>query len=374
MPTHSPRFIAGLAMLCLGFFDGVLGVAWLSIHSDLSVPLESLGWVLGAVGIGSALGSAIFPSLVRLQPHLNLLWICLAGQALVFFLVILSNAYWMFVVLYSIRGIANGVAHAALNAFFAQRISSHHLMNIHGGWGVGTASAGLLSGLMIASGLGWESIYLLGGLLSLVAMSAVFVTRHNFHHLDVSLAISESGAFRMTVPIAFAVVSGALYVGLEQGVGNWVSSILVATDGASIQQAGVVTGLFWGGLTLGRFTLTRIPGSTVQMLRWASTLIAVILVVLIFLPKEFKFMAYAMLGFAMAPMSAFILTAGASLVPVEKRDLMMAIQVLSFSAGAAMVPTAFGGVAAITSIAAVPIGFVGVSLLLICSIWITVKR
>jgi fucose permease len=210
--------------------------------------------------------------------------------------------------------------------------------------------------------------------LSLVAMSAVFVTRHNFHHLDVSSASADHGAFRMTLPIIFAVVSGALYVGLEQGVGNWVSSILVAMDGASIQEAGVATGLFWGGLTLGRFTLTRIPVSTAQMLRWASTLIGVILIVLIFLPKEFKIIAYAVLGFAMAPMSAFILTAGSRLVPFEKRDLMMAIQVLSFSAGAAVVPAAFGGVAAITSIVAVPMGFIGVALLLIFSIWITVKR
>ena len=374
MPAHSPRFIAGLAMLCLGFFDGVLGVAWLSIHGDLSVSLESLGWVLGAVGIGSAVGSAIFPSLVRSTAHLNLLSISLGVQALVLFAVVLSQQYWVFVVLYAIRGIANGLAHAALNAFFAQRISPQHLMNIHGGWGIGTASAGFLSGLMIAADWGWESVYLFGGALSLAAMGAVFKTRHNFHHLGVSLDSKQHDVFRMTLPIVFAVLSGALYVGLEQGIGNWISSILVAVDGASIQQAGIATGLFWGGLTLGRFTLTRIPVSTLQMLRWASALIGVILLVLILMPTELKIVAYAFLGFAMAPMSAFILTAGARLVPAGKRDLMMAIQVLSFSAGAAVIPAALGGVASVTSIAMVHIGFIGVAALLIVSIWITVKE
>ena len=43
MMVHSPRMIAGLAMLSLGFFDGTLGVAWLSIHNGLGVSLESLG-------------------------------------------------------------------------------------------------------------------------------------------------------------------------------------------------------------------------------------------------------------------------------------------------------------------------------------------
>ena len=73
MMVHSPRMIAGLAMLSLGFFDGTLGVAWLSIHNDLGVSLESLGWVLGAVGVGSAFGSAMFPTVVRSLSHLNVL-------------------------------------------------------------------------------------------------------------------------------------------------------------------------------------------------------------------------------------------------------------------------------------------------------------
>ena len=73
MIVHSPRMIAGLAMLSLGFFDGILGVAWLSIHDDLGVSLESLGWVLGAVGVGSAFGSAMFPTVVRSLSHLNVL-------------------------------------------------------------------------------------------------------------------------------------------------------------------------------------------------------------------------------------------------------------------------------------------------------------
>ena len=52
MIVHSPRMIAGLAMLSLGFFDGILGVAWLSIHDDLGVSpgIARLGcwalWVL----------------------------------------------------------------------------------------------------------------------------------------------------------------------------------------------------------------------------------------------------------------------------------------------------------------------------------------
>ena len=373
MPAHSPRLIAGLAMLCLGFFDGVIGVAWLSIHQDLNVTLESLGWVLGAVGLGSALGSAIFPLLVRSVPHLNILALCLGIQASVFLLAMLTSSYWMFVSLYALRGISNGMAHAALNAFFAQRISPQHLMNIHGGWGIGTASAGFLTGILIAQDFGWEAVYLTGGALSLFGASVIFFTRHNFSSLRIESPSIDAEAFRATLPIMFSVVSGAAFVGLEQGVGHWMSTVLVAVDGTNLQQAGLATGLFWGGLTFGRFTLTRIPATVSQMLLWASGSVAVILCCLIVIPTHFKMIAYGAVGIAMAPMSAFILTAGARLVPVEKRDVMMAIQILSFSVGAAVIPAAFGGLASLTFIGILPFGFVVVSLLLITGIWITVK-
>ena len=104
MIVHSPRMIAGLAMLSLGFFDGILGVAWLSIHDDLGVSLESLGWVLGAVGVGSVFGSAMFPAVVRSLSHLNVLALSLGVQAIVCMLVILTNQYWLLVILYAVRG------------------------------------------------------------------------------------------------------------------------------------------------------------------------------------------------------------------------------------------------------------------------------
>ena len=166
MIVHSLRMIAGLAMLSLGFFDGILGVAWLSIHDDLGVSLESLGWVLGAVGVGSAFGSAMFPTVVRNLSHLNVLALSLGVQAIVCMLVILTNQYWLLVILYAARGFFNGLAHASLNAYFAQRISPQHLMNIHGGWGVGTALAGFLCGVLITTDWGWEPVYLIGGTLS----------------------------------------------------------------------------------------------------------------------------------------------------------------------------------------------------------------
>ena len=75
----------------------------------------------------------------------------------------------------------------------------------------------------------------------------------------------------------------------------------------------------------------------------------------------------------MAPMSAFILVAGARLVPRARRDLMMALQVLAFSVGAAVIPATLGGIASVASMTILPWVFLAIATLLIVSIWITVR-
>jgi hypothetical protein len=52
---------------------------------------------------------------------------------------------------------------------------------------------------------------------------------------------------------------------------------------------------------------------------------------------------------------------------------MMALQVLAFSVGAAVIPATLGGIASMASMTMLPWVFLAVATLLIVSIWITVK-
>jgi predicted MFS family arabinose efflux permease len=372
MPTQSPRAVAGFAMLSLGFFDGVLGVTWLAAHGSLNASIESLGWVLGAMGVGSAIGSMAAPSLLRHIDHLRALYFALAVQVVCMVLIGLSNTIWVFALWYGLRGLANGVAHASLNAFFAPRISARHLMNVHGGWGVGTASAGLLSGLLLGAGYPWFTVYLLGAVLTIGAMRLVWMSLKHFEGwsaVDHELSGTSTG---LPWAIVVLILSGGVYVGLEQGVGNWLSALLVATEDAEVSTAALATAIFWGSLTGGRFVLTRIPGSEESILIWSSVIVILALVLAPTVPLPIQLFCYGLAGLAMAPIAPFVLTVVSRRVAVERRDHVMSVQIVAFSVGAASVPAFFGLVASNASMGAIVWGFVGAAVLLLILFWITV--
>ncbi len=372
MPTQSPRAVAGFAMLALGFFDGILGVTWLVAHVSLNASLESLGWILGAVGFGSAIGSAFAPTVLKRVSHLRSLYLALAVQTVCMLFIGFSESLWVFAMWYAVRGLANGIAHASLNAFFAPRISSRHLMNIHGGWGIGTASAGLLSGVLLGAGFAWYWIYVIGALLSAGALSMVWLSLKHFATWSSPEHAIESAAGRLTWPVWTLILSGGLYVGLEQGTGNWLSALLVETAGAEVPTAGVATAIFWGALTGGRFLLTRIRGSEESILIWATVVILVSVCAAPWLPLAGQMACYGLSGLAMAPLAPFIITVVARQVSSSKRDQVMALQILVFSAGAALIPAVYGVLATQFSITVIAGGIAATAALLLGLFWITV--
>lgn len=374
MPTQSPRAVAGLAMLSLGFFDGILGVAWLGVYRSLDAPIESLGWVLAAVGLGSAVGSALAPFMLRHVSHLSLLACALWMQALCMGLIGLSAAFWAFALFYGIRGLFNGIAHAALNAFFAPRISARHLMNVHGGWGLGTASAGLLAGVLLDTGFSWVIVYLFGAVISALAGWMVWQGASRFGHLAVQPSLTGVSVKALSLPVLGLLIAGALYVGLEQGVGNWLSTWVVSTQGVSLASAGALTAMFWGGLTLGRFSLNRLPGDETQVLKGSAVIITLGIACLPVVPVSWLWLCVGVIGVSMAPVAPFVLTAVSLAVPAHRRDAVMAWQILGFSAGAATLPALYGLLAEAFSLQAIPLGFLASAALLLGLFWLTLNR
>ena len=355
-------------MLSLGFFDGVLGVAWLAAHQGLNTGVESIGTVLALVGGGSALGSAMAPLVLKTLTHLTLLKAALLIQCVVMLLLGVSETLWIFATLYGIRGLANGFAHASLNAFFAPRMTGAHLMNVHGGWGIGIASAGLSTGWMVSHNFDWWAPYILGASLTLVAACWLWAARPRLQDLVVQSAHHASAFSGISIPMIWAILSGSVYVGLEQGVGNWISVVIVAMHGVDAGFAGLATGLFWSALTFGRFALGWIQLSERRVLIAASLCVLISLAGLPFVSAETQLGLYALAGLSMAPIAPFTLVLGARMVSADSRDAMLSIQIVGFSVGAAMIPALFGVIASGFSIERVLVGFVAVACLLLVAL------
>lgn len=360
-------------MLALGFFDGILGVAWLAVHQSVDARIESIGVALALVGGGSVLGSALAPWVLTRVPHLTVLKAALASQCFVMLTLGLSDSLAVFAALYGVRGVANGFAHASLNAFFAARMTGPHLMNVHGGWGIGIASAGLITGWLLSHGYAWWIPYVIGGVITVLAILCLWLARPALHQLVMHPSIDSSTLSGVSAPMIWIVLSGFLYVGLEQGVGNWISVIMVATHAVDAGFAGLATGLFWGALTVGRFALGWIRLPDHVMLLSASVSVLACSMCLPFAPALGQLGLFTVVGLAMAPIAPFILVLGARIVSADARDAMLSIQIVGFSAGAALIPAMFGVVAAGISIAHVWVGFVSVACLLVVAVMATLN-
>ena len=132
-----------MAFISLGLPDGVFGVAWPSIRTDLGEPLQSAGIVSIIVMLCSAFSSFMNGRIVRKTGTGKLVLIsCLmTGSALLGYSLMPSFA-WLIILAFPL-GLGQGAVDSSLNNYVATHFSSRHMSWLHCFWGVGAMSVRL---------------------------------------------------------------------------------------------------------------------------------------------------------------------------------------------------------------------------------------
>ncbi|NBS12506.1 MAG: hypothetical protein EBS77_07565 [Gammaproteobacteria bacterium] len=364
-------------MLALGFFDGILGVTWIVAHSALDATIDQLGWVLASMGLGSALGAITAPYLTRSLHPLTLLQGALILQLCLMAVIFIAPSVAVLAAFYGVRGLANGLAHATLNGYFGPRIGAKKLMTVHGSWGVGTAVAGLIAGITLDLSAPWFTTYLIGTLPCMLSLVLLHRIHQRFDALGVSQSSGPSASgspLHWTLGIIAIIASGALYVGLEQSVGNWSASLLndqFLLDGGL---TGIAVGLFWGALTIGRFTLGLLPFSERVLLITAAVSVLAALGLFLLAPTPAVAMvALCLAGLSMAPIAPYVLSLGSQMVSHHQHMTMTSLQIVAFSLGAALIPGVLGLSAASLGLSSIYIGFLCISAALCAGVIVALR-
>src|SRR4051794_35114804 len=136
--------LAAIAFVSLGLPDGLLGVAWPSMHEFFGVELDALGALLIATTTGYVVSSFSSGRLLR-RSNLGTV---LAGSCLLTASGLLGYAsarHWLPVLaLGSVLGLGAGAIDAALNTYVATHHSARMLNWLHACFGVGAASGPLI--------------------------------------------------------------------------------------------------------------------------------------------------------------------------------------------------------------------------------------
>ncbi|HNM36518.1 MAG TPA: MFS transporter [Anaerolineales bacterium] len=123
-----------VAFVGLGMPDGLLGVAWPSIRSGFSIPLDALGMFLTALVIGYMTSSFFSGPVVTRLGVGKVLAISCALTGIALFGYTLVPVWWMMVLLGSVAGLGAGAIDAGLNTYVAAHFSEGLMQWLHASW------------------------------------------------------------------------------------------------------------------------------------------------------------------------------------------------------------------------------------------------
>lgn len=343
-----------LAFVSLGLPDGVLGLAWPAMRASLAQPLEALGmvtfvlaacssvsgfvsgWVLARFGTGPvAFVSALMTGL------------SLLGLAHV-------PNFPLMVVLAFPLGLGAGSVDAGLNHFVAEHYSSKHMNWLHACWGVGAALGPLIIGSALASTGGWSYGYLILAGCQLVLASILLASlglwkRQGLARHDPEKIVAGGRPETPAWAPALATVLFALYVSVEMGVGLWAASVLIESRHFDPAMAGLALTFYYGAIMGGRvligFVSNRLGNR--RLVRYGLSLAIVGIGLLIIPgPAVLALSGLVLLGVGCAPVYPGLMhETPRRFDPVTARKVI-GWQVAAGSAGAAVMPAAFGVLAA----------------------------
>jgi fucose permease len=259
------------AFVSLGLPDGILGVAWPAMRSEFAVALNDNWPMLALYTCGGALSSFLSGAALR---GLGV------GKVLVFttfltgFAVLgfgLGPAFSIITGLAFFLGLGNGAIDAGLNNFVATNLSSRHMNWLHACWGVGVSLGTLTVSGVVAGGGTWRNAYFVVALLQLGLATAFLANLRALpgaHREQTSTQSRENPPYLATfaLPASWASMAAFfVYCGIESGTGLWIASVLHDGRGFTVETAGLMTTLYWGSLTAGRFLIGTISQRTTPM-------------------------------------------------------------------------------------------------------------
>ncbi len=361
--------LAYVAFIALGMPDGLLGVAWPSIRTGFSIPLDSLGMLLVAAVTGYTTSSFLSGTLIARMGVGRLLAVscALTGSALIGYTLV--PAWWMMVLLGVVAGLGAGAIDAGLNTYVAAHFGEGLMQWLHASYGVGITLGPIIMTLALATLNSWRVGYrVVGGFQFFMAVSFV-LTLPLWNARDKAFK-DEGQEKRLTdykTPMSetmrqprvwLSVLLFFLYVGTEISLGTWSYSLLTESRGIAAQTAGFWTGSFWATFTIGRVLaglFAKRLGSN-ALVQGGVVLAFLGAVLLWWNPSQTaNLLAVAIMGFAIAPVFPAMMSGTSQRVGANFAANTIGMQMAASGLSGAVIPSLVGVLARRVSLEIVPV-------------------
>ena len=350
---HLLLAIIYLSFISLGLPDGLLGAAWPCVYPEFGVPVSASGIIFITASAGTVASSLLSDRLTRRFGPGMVTAVSTAMTAAALFGFASSNSFWLLWLWAIPYGLGAGGVDAALNNYVALHYESRHMSWLHGMWGIGASVGPYIMGMVLTAGAVWNMGYSVVGIIQTVLVAVLFLSlplwKGAGHSEDA--AASKPLAFRQIFAIPGAreiLVAFFCYCALEQTAGLWAASYLVLDRGMDATAAAGFAGLFYLGITAGRFVngFLAMKLSDSALIRLGLGIIGIGVVLLLIPGGEITALAgLVVIGLGCAPIYPCIIHSTPDRFGAENSQALIGVQMASAYIGNILMPPLFGLIA-----------------------------
>jgi fucose permease len=379
-PKISLVVLAYVAFIALGMPDGLLGVAWPSIRTSFSIPLDAVGLLLTASVAGYMTSSFISgPLVARMGVGRILVASCaMIGGGLIGYTLVLD--WWMMVLLGVVAGLGAGAIDAGLNTYVAAHFCEGLMQWLHASYGIGVTLGPILMTFALTTSHSWQVGYRVVGGFQLALAAGFVLTLAMWDKQEMPVGSEEPkrltdyktpmGETLRQPRVWLSALLFFLYVGAEVSLGTWAYSLLIESRGINPAVAGLWTGSYWATFTIGRIVAGLYAKRAGVHLLVQGSLVGALMgaFLLVWNPSEVaNLLAVALIGFSIAPIFPALMSGTSQRVRVHFAANTIGMQMTATGLGAAVIPSLLGILARQFSLEVIPICLVAVFLGLFAS-------
>jgi fucose permease len=364
--------LAYLSFIVLGLPSNMLGLAWLSMQENFSLPLDGITPLLFANTAGYMISSFLsgrtiyrfgFSRVMAFSVTLSLI------GALGF---VLSPTWPMLLLAGLLMNLGGGSIDAGMNTYFTAHDGSRLMNWLHGCFGIGAFLGPAIMTALLAAGQSWRMGYVVVVIVNLFMLVGFLATLRQWRRPDITSGekVEKSGLSRtLLLPAVWiSVLLFVLAVSLEFLPGQWTPSLFTEARGMSVSLAGQLVTIYLASFTVGRFLFgfvgDRLKPMTALRLCFALSVAGAVLVWWNG-STPVNLVGMIILGFAQAPIFPLLITTTPERVGHEHAANAIGFQVSAAGVGVALLPGLAGTLATQLGLEVIGLFLVIISILMV---------
>ena len=351
-----------LAFISLGLPDGLLGAAWPTIYPVFGVEVSASGIVFMIISAGTVVSSLLSDRMTSRFGPGRVTAVSTAFTAAALFGFSFCRSFPMLCLWAIPYGLGAGAVDASLNNYVAVHYESRHMSWLHCMWGIGATVGPYIMGAILSGGGTWSGGYRVVGTVQLILVVILFMSRPIWQQSQAAAPEQEHKVLTLKEILAIPgtkeiMVAFFCYCALEQTAGLWAASYLVLHRGIGAETAAAFAGMFFLGITLGRFLngFAAMKLSDNALIRIGFAVIGLgILLLALPLGTAVALTGFVIIGFGCAPVYPCIIHSTPAHFGAENSQALVGVQMASAYVGISLMPPLFGVLAEKITIALLP--------------------